>query len=174
MGKLRASGQGHFGSVSSLVVDGRNIVTGARDASLKVWARDGSCKRTLRGHELSVNALALAGRAGGRDGRVLSGGGDGSVRLWDYVDGRCSRIMYHGAPITCLSWPVAPVAVSGASDGSMMVWTLADGKCCGRLKGHTAGVTVVQAGPAHFGSHSILSASKDGTVRRWKLPSVLG
>ena len=63
--------------------DGRMVVTGSSDATLKFWdVRDGSLLRSRRAHLDSVNAIALSG-----DGKILvSGGSDKMVKIWQVAD----------------------------------------------------------------------------------------
>lgn len=59
---------GHSGDVMSLSLapDGRTFVSGACDASIKLWdVRDSMCRQTFIGHESDINAVAVSsGRAG--------------------------------------------------------------------------------------------------------------
>lgn len=59
---------GHSGDVMSLSLapDGRTFVSGACDASIKLWdVRDSMCRQTFIGHESDINAVAVSsGQAG--------------------------------------------------------------------------------------------------------------
>lgn len=55
---------GHSGDVMSLSLapDGRTFVSGACDASIKLWdVRDSMCRQTFIGHESDINAVAVSG-----------------------------------------------------------------------------------------------------------------
>jgi WD40 repeat protein len=59
---------GHSGDVMSLSLapDGRTFVSGACDASIKLWdVRDSMCRQTFIGHESDINAVAVSWRQAG-------------------------------------------------------------------------------------------------------------
>jgi WD40 repeat protein len=66
--------------------DGRRIVSGSDDNSLKVWdAQSGQCVLTLQGHSNAVSACGFS-----PDGqRIISGSGDKSLKVWDATTGQC-------------------------------------------------------------------------------------
>ena len=69
----------------ALAADGRTIVSGSTDNTIKVWdLKSGDCLRTLGGHSSSVYAVALA-----VDGRtIVSGSTDNTIKVWDLNVGR--------------------------------------------------------------------------------------
>src|SRR6185503_16662776 len=75
---------GHTGSVNALALspDGRFLVSGSEDVTLKIWdTATGNVLRTLSGHEKPVLAAAIS-----PDGKLIaSGGADQTVRVWDVV-----------------------------------------------------------------------------------------
>jgi WD40 repeat protein len=73
--------RGHSDAVTALVftTDGKQLVSGSRDMSVKVWDKDGGWEvRTFRGHVGAIYDLAVSPT---RD--VASSGSDGSIRVWD-------------------------------------------------------------------------------------------
>ena len=64
--------------------DGRHVVSGSADHTLRVWdLATGETKTTLQGHTSWVNAVAVT-----PDGRhVVSGSADNTLRVWDLKDG---------------------------------------------------------------------------------------
>jgi WD40 repeat protein len=75
------SNQGHTGGVFGVAFfpDGRRVVTGSADRTLKIWdARTGRVLRTLKGHAAGIGSVALS-----PDGcRILTGSQDGTAKLW--------------------------------------------------------------------------------------------
>lgn len=56
---------GHTGDVMSLSLspDQRTFVSGACDASVKLWdIRDSMCRQTFTGHESDINAICVSRR----------------------------------------------------------------------------------------------------------------
>ena len=81
---------GHTGSVNALALspDGRFLVSGSEDVTLKIWdTATGNVLRTLSGHDQAVLAAAIS-----PDGKLIaSGGADQTVRVWDVVTGQSSQ-----------------------------------------------------------------------------------
>ncbi|MFJ3217439.1 caspase family protein [Kitasatospora sp. NPDC086801] len=132
---------GHRGVVDAVacaVVDGRPLaVSGARDGTARVWdLRTGEQLAVLRGHEVgagSRDALVMAVAFASVDGEtvVITGGTDGTVRLWDWpaATTRCV-IAAHGGFVQSLACHVVdgvPVVVSGGRDPQVRVWDLRSG-----------------------------------------------
>jgi hypothetical protein len=79
--------QGHIMPVSAVAVtpDGRHVVSGSWDRTLRVWdLATGETKTTLQGHTDSISAVAVT-----PDGRyVVSGSKDRTLRIWDLKGGK--------------------------------------------------------------------------------------
>jgi WD40 repeat protein/sterol desaturase/sphingolipid hydroxylase (fatty acid hydroxylase superfamily) len=123
------------------------------------------CRRkclVLAGHTAAVRGVAIS--ADGR--RIVSGGDDGTVRVWDAAMG--TTIL----TLTGHTRPVRSVAItadgrriiSGSFDRTVKVWDGATGREEFTLTGHTA--PVLAAAVSADGQH-IVSGSVDLTVRVW-------
>ena len=130
--------------------------------------------QVLTGHADGVFAVAVGALPDGTP-VIVSGGGDGTVRVWRLADGAAV-----GDPLTGHSWVEAvavgalpdgtPVIVSGGRDGTVRVWRLADGAAVGDpLTGHAGAVEAVAVGALPDGTPVIVSGGRDGTVRVWRL-----
>jgi WD40 repeat protein len=87
--------------------DGRVVVTGGDDRTVRAWPRDGEA-RVLGAHGGAVRTVALAS-----DGaRAASGGDDRAVRLWSLGDGAEQVVGRHGAPV---------IGVAFTGDGRRLV-----------------------------------------------------
>ena len=78
--------EGHSGPVRAVAFspDGRHIVSGSGDRTLRLWEVESGAARTLEGHGGWVYAVAFS-----PDGRhIVSGSYDRTLRLWEVASGR--------------------------------------------------------------------------------------
>ena len=73
---------GHEASVTALVTDGETLASGGADGVVRLWKMNAPATKTrlvatMKGHTGTVSSLAFL-----PDGRVLSGGNDGTIRVW--------------------------------------------------------------------------------------------
>ncbi|KAI8157856.1 F-box/WD repeat-containing protein 7 [Colletotrichum sp. SAR 10_70] len=92
--------QGHFSQIYAIAFDGKRVVTGSLDTNVRIWdPRTAECLAILQGHTSLVGQLQMRGDTlvtGGSDGsfddtRVVSGGSDGRVKIWDLKTGHLVR-----------------------------------------------------------------------------------
>ena len=145
---------GHGGPVMDVAVSPSGLVaTASFDNSVGLW-EDGA-PRWLEGHTAAVDAVAFTG-----DGRIVSGGDDFAVRLWDPASGASRVIGRHRGKVADLAVSDALVASAGW-DGAVGLWPLGGGE--GRtLAGHDGAVNAVA-----FLGDALATGSADGTVRLW-------
>jgi WD40 repeat protein/DNA-binding SARP family transcriptional activator len=137
-----ATGQGPDGTVGAVTLawspDGGLVASGGRDGVVAIWrTTDGTLERvwSARASEIvdtpgygpwsNVSALMFS-----PDGRfVATGGGDGTVRLFDVETGSVVRQMDHTAPVWTLAFEPrsGSILVSGGEDGIARLWRSADG-----------------------------------------------
>ena len=158
---------GHTNLVTAVAVspDGKTIVSGSRDHTVKVWdlATDREL-RTLKGHTDSVDAVAVT-----PDGcTIISGSRDKTVKVWDLASGRDLRTLRgHNRRVTAVAvTPDGCTIISGSRDKTAKVWDLATGRELRTLAGHTYGVTAVAVTPD---GTTIVSGSRDHIVKVWDL-----
>ena len=99
--------------------------------------------------------------------RVVSGGSDGTVRVWEAESGReLSVLERHMGPVLSLSWSGdGRRVVSGGVDGTARVWDVESGRELSVLKGHKRMVISVSwSGDGRY----VVSGGDDGTVRLWE------
>jgi len=97
LGDHTGTGRVHAVAVSP---DGRTIVSGSSDRTLKVWdAASGHLLRSLEGHTGAVNAVALS-----PDGRtIVSGSWDHTIRAWNLTSGESCVLFWNDAAIHSLA-----------------------------------------------------------------------
>lgn len=152
----------HGWPIDSMAVlpDGR-LATGAH--SIKLWdMRQGAVAATLPGHDGNdIDAIVPLS-----DGRLLSSGHDGALRLWDpTIDGE----PVHTGRVSGVRFsPCGRHLVSAASDGCLRVWSASSGACeqvLGGFQGTFAQVKGFVPGPVP----GVLGATSDGELRLWAL-----
>jgi WD40 repeat protein len=104
----------------------------------------------LSSHAGTVRSVAL-GRAGDRDG-AISGGSDGTVRIWDAVSGTEIAVLKgHEDWVRSVALGRAgdrDVAISGGDEGTVRIWDAVSGTEIAVLKGHENRVLSVAPGRA--------------------------
>lgn len=100
--------------------------------------------------------------------RIVSGGGDNTLHLWDARTGnQIGRpLKGHSNSITGVAFsPDGSRIVSGSEDKTLRLWETRSGNLIGKpINGHSESITSVAFSPD--GSH-IVSGSEDKTLRRW-------
>ncbi|MFH1197783.1 MAG: NB-ARC domain-containing protein [bacterium] len=161
--------EGHTHGVSSLSItpDGKRVVSGSEDKTLRVWEIESSeCLRTLEGHTDTVSSVSIT-----PDGkRAVSGSWDKTLRVWDIESGECLRTLEgHTDDVSSLSiTPDGKRAVSGSWDKTLRVWDIEIGECLRTLEGHTGTVSSVSIIPD--GKRAV-SGSWDKSLRVWEIES---
>jgi WD40 repeat protein len=118
---------------------------------------------------LSVNSIAIS-----PDGHWLaSGGGDGTVRIWDLTTGEELRggACQHGGVICVAFAPDGRTIVSGDQGSNVYLWEVATAEAIRVFKGHGDIVNCVAFAPD---GRSVASGSKDLTVVTWDVTGWMG
>jgi WD40 repeat protein len=161
--------KGHIDAVYSVAFspDGKSLVTGSFDNTLKLWDVPGGREiKTFggpQGHQKMVLSVAFS-----PDGHAIaSGGADNTAKVWDVPSAHPLRSLIDSDAINglALSPDGTRLAVAG-KDGAVKVYSAADFKLLFELKGHSGPVT----GVAFSGNGQTLASSgSDRTVRFWNL-----
>jgi WD40 repeat protein len=158
---------GHAGGFTAIAViaDGRRVVTGSYDQTLRVWDVDrDDAGLTLDRHSLGVRAIKLT-----HDGRhAVSASYDTTLKVWDVERAQCLRTLVgHTSAVDSVALTAdGSRAVSGGSDGTVRIWDVEHGVLLYTLEGHTQSVNNVEVSPD---GRIAVSTSFDRTVRVWDI-----
>lgn len=116
---------------------------------------------TLSGHEGPVRGVIVT-----RDGRfALSGGADGSLRIWDLEIGAASSALTTDvAHYALATFPQTYFAVSGTVTGQLALWNLETGENVRCIDGHEGPVVSAAITPD---GRQIISGDGDRTLKIW-------
>ena len=122
----------------------------------------GSPLRLLTGHTGGVLAVAWSPDST----RLLTGGDDGTVRVWDARTGEpLHQLTGHTGWVCSVAWsPDGTRLLTGSDDGTVRIWDARTGEPLHQLTGHTGWVRAVAWSPD---GTRLLTGSDDGTVRIW-------
>jgi hypothetical protein len=96
---------------------------------------------------------------------VLTGAGDGTVRLWDLEVGCCLRVLEgHKGSVTDVAWGADQRRALCCADRSVLLWDVEGRQCLRVLAGHMGNVQCVAWSADQ---RRALSGAGDGTVRLW-------
>jgi WD40 repeat protein len=168
---------GHERDIVSLAVspDGGRLFTGRIGGTLEWWDLTGSGARsgTFTDDEVGSSGAhrgpvwAVTATPDGT--AVVSGGEDGTARIWETSSGnrRCTLTGHDGAVRAVAATPDGSGVVTASSDTTVRLWDPTTGTQVGVLRGHGNGVYSTVVLPD--GSR-IASGSDDRTIRVWPRP----
>src|SRR5262249_32791468 len=150
--------------VWALSADGRRLLLGGTDDTLRLWDPSGGEAPAVLGRQTGVSEGAFS-----PDGtRAVTGGffPDTGVRLWDVAGRRLIAVLTgHKNMVMALAFSRdGSRAVAAAMDHTARLWDGGTGAPVATLQGHTGFVNGVAFSPA--GTH-VVTASEDQTLRLW-------
>lgn len=158
--------KGHRGAITSVVFtgDGRQIVTAAEDARVRVWnAATRATAATIELDHGAATVIAVEGR------RAVTGHRDGSIVLWDLDSAqKLATFRRNGAGILSVTFLGDTGRIAAAAeDGVVAIWDAKSPATPAQvLDGHDGAVKGVAYAPK--GGH-LATAGADKTIRLWSL-----
>jgi hypothetical protein len=160
--------RGHPGAVRDVAIsaDGKTIVSGAEDSSVRLWNADtGAELRRLVGHQHWVIAVALS-----PGGDIVASAGARTIRLWEAGTGKLLRTLPAPGSATSLAFsPDGKVLVSAAHDEVVRLWEVATGKEVRQWNGHRNVVHTVAFAPD---GRSVASGGRDTLILVWDVTGI--
>ncbi|XP_069507845.1 telomerase protein component 1 isoform X2 [Ambystoma mexicanum] len=174
---LRVFGLGPHSPALSVAVspDNKYLATGYQSDSVKIYTvSSGSLFADCHIPDIAVQALTWLDEK-----TLVSGSNDGTVRIWDVVDGetKCRHVCQgHQGPVLALAHSPQLLA-SASEDCTVHIWLvnllMSSGSSsplspCAVLRGHTAGVTCCAFSPD---GQLLATGSKDRSLLCWETAS---
>ena len=168
------SGQEQLASqlLARLADDGGRPEPGRLRSQAEAWIHQTGGARPLTASLVAQVALLRTvpvGRSVGAlltlpDGRLASGCGDGTIRLWDPATGACKAVFEgHQGWVMALAVLGDGRLASGSYDKTIRLWDPDTGACKAVFEGHQGGVNAL----AVLGDGRLASGSSDTTIRLW-------
>ncbi len=153
----------HDDKVQTLVFtpDGKKLVSGSSDTTVKIWQRDGKLLHTLY-HKSSVYGVSVS-----HDSRlIVSAGRDHTIKLWDIDGNFLSEFEIPGVKIRDVNISRDGQFIAAACDDSIVrVWKIS-GEELWLLRGHEGAVQTVKFSPD---SKMVASGGNDRVVKLWNI-----
>ena len=161
----------HGAAVTCLDMAGDSLASGTREGEVWVWQL-GDCPslaHRLPSHRRQVNSVKLS-KAGDK---ILSGGSDMSLKVFDLRTGTVVFNKRLGEEVTCLAWD-GLVGLVGGAEGSITAWDLTQpsDQPLVRLTGHVGRVTGLDLDRDQEGQLVMVTGGDDRRVIVWKLETV--
>jgi len=149
--------------LTALVVFGPMALSGAGDATLRLWALDTcTCLGTLFGHSGAISSVNVCFP----QFRAISTSRDCTLRHWDLARMSCIGVLNACAPIVASAADFSQNrAVSCCQDRLIHIWDLVACTCVAQLRGHLGDVRALV-----IDGCQVISGSLDRTLRIWQLP----
>ena len=147
--------------------DGKMIVTGCSDGTVRLWDGSGRPTGVIRAHNEAVGHVAIS-----PDGRFIASSADKIISVWTTSTRELHReLRGHAGRITALQFSSnGRHVVSGSYDSTVRLWGLSDGVEPIVLRGHTGCVWSVAVSSD---GKWIASGGDDQSILKWKTEDLL-
>lgn len=144
--------------------EGMLLAGGGANVFSRLEAKSGQLLRMWGGHRGAVNALVTDGH-----GRLISGGADGLVKVWDKNGAEITTLVAHPSPITGMALlPSGKTLLTAGGDRTLRLWEVESGKRLGAFPPHKGNITTVVVSPD---GKLAFSADAEHTIKVWDMPA---
>lgn len=167
-----ASFTGHSKDILSVAFssDNRQIVSGSRDRTLKLWNTLGKCQYTIHedGHTEWVSCVRFSPSPTAPV--IVSAGWDKLVKVWSLENCKLrTNLVGHTMYLNTVTVsPDGSLCASGGKDGTAMLWDLTEGKQLYKLEAHAIINSLVFSPNRYW-----LVAATTSNIKIWDLESKL-
>ncbi|MEI6286701.1 MAG: RING finger protein [Bacillota bacterium] len=157
---------GHSELVRSVAFseDGKRLVSGSDDKTVKVWNLATGKSKDLSGHKGWVKSVAFS-----PDGKVVASGSfDSTVKIWNAETGEEEHnLTGHDAWVRDVKFsPDGKTLATCGDDKQIKIWNVATGECEKTLTGHERWVNDVQFSED---GKKLISSGGDGAEKVWDI-----
>lgn len=123
------------------------------------------CKHRIHAHEGGCAAILFEYNSG----KLISGGQDRSIKMWDTNTGSPSRTLFGclGSVLDLAITHDNKSVIAASSSNNLFVWDISSGRVRHTLTGHTDKVCAVDV--SKISSRHVVSAGYDRTIKVWDL-----
>jgi WD40 repeat protein len=155
--------------LDQLIAQIRNNQITNLDFNQQFWTeveetKESKCEKTLAGHSSCVICLIQL-----EDGRIASGGGDNTIKIWNINSGQCEKTLagHSNYILGLIQLPDGRLA-SGSWDNTIKLWNVSSGGQCEKtLTGHSDKIMRLIL----LSDGRIASGSDDRTIKIWDINS---
>jgi WD40 repeat protein len=115
-----------YTTLSAIGQDGTYVSTSSFNLDADLWnPRNGAHLGKLTGHTGTIQCVAAL-----KDGKILTGSSDRTIKVWDVATRTCIRTFSgHSHWVSAVAVTADDAIVTGDLDGELKVWDLVSGEC---------------------------------------------